>query len=405
VLENTIKGEDTVFFDGEGGFCYIALNILKSGKFKFVTILEKDRYLQKIQDYATDSYLQDFDNYEIKNINFAKMASDSMSFGEFYVSPFLSCMPESSWEDPEPSCTIVTSASQAFIKYLTHKCLYRAEVLSEFSDSRPEFFFIVTMRTYMHMSCGLGDLGEEWEGPEGAWEDDDEPKYVLNKKLLLMQHFNVLFQLLFHNRLVDVVPRKAYYPWKPHNLQDYYRVGPGRKNLRNRSRQRPPSGHKPKLDQYYAAASDDLMMVHARPRPNFISTDQAFHLEVFVLELMKKKTTTVVRIFENWVEGSGLMVIEAGYTVMTQVGDLNIPDVGALFHILMDHPGIATSNFQTKVDIWQNMVLQERRSGSSKLDDNYNILLEKVRKELNIRGPVGMQNIFNNFVYEEDEED
>lgn len=367
VLIHSERGADTVFYDGEGGLCYIAREILESGQFKSVKILEKDKYLEQLHDYAKNSYLKDFDNYEITNINFTKIASDALACGYNYVSPFQSEIRKSNWEDPEPTCTIVTTASQGFIKYLTLRCLYRSDIFSEFSVTRPEFFFLVSMRTWMHMTCGLGY--------EDTIEDDDTESCPPPAKLMLP--LNVLFQMLFEYSYVDVIPRKAYIPWKKYTYHN---------KVKRITEQR-------FLDNFYESEKDTLVLVHSRPRVNSISKEHCFNLEYFLTIVLKNKATFLVPMFEKWLEGSGLDVIEAGYNVLTEIGDLNISDISELFYILMEHPELKNSNFLTEVSIWKQGMRE--KEGHTKHEHTNNLLVE-IRREIRHHGPARVEDIYQN---------
>jgi hypothetical protein len=54
VLRHTAAGPDTVFYDGEGGLCHVAAEVAQSGRFKRVTVLEKDLNLQDLHRFARE---------------------------------------------------------------------------------------------------------------------------------------------------------------------------------------------------------------------------------------------------------------------------------------------------------------------------------------------------------------
>ena len=119
------------------------------------------------------------------------------------------------------------------------------------------------------------------------------------KKNLYNLYYNVLFQSFFDFCLVDVIPRTAYYPWKPAPSLSQYQM--------NRN---------PLLRDN----SDSLMMIYARPKKEEdMCVGNPKHLSHFLFNLFKNKNKNLCCLLEEWSGGWGLLVIDLGYTMFTQV--------------------------------------------------------------------------------------
>jgi len=375
VLRYSERDKDTVFFDGEAGSCSLAKNILESGEYKEVKILEKDMHFQVLHEYANTNYLHRFkQNYEILDINLIKVSSDSLSYGgDNYVSLLKHEMPERDWSDRAPNVTLLATATQGLVKYLTERCLRRDNPLSEFHAGRPEFFLIVTARTYLHMTCGAADFQLPDENPDFSDDLSVGPRL---KKLMLP--YNVLFQILFKQRLVQVLPRRSFFPWK--SYKPFYRTA----RLTD----------KKTTEAVYQANHDNLMLVQIRPRTNFpIKHCTPSQLQYFLVTILKNKSRNVVTLFEKWFPDSrcGADVVLAGYDIFTEVGELDVPDLINLLNLICSREDFGTSNFVDEAEIHDNY----RNTENFQLGrTEWNELAVKVMKELKENGPESVRSVY-----------
>ena len=332
VIVHSRGDKNTTFFDGEGGLCQIAAIVSKSEHFKEVCVLEKDMCMDKLHEYAKSNYLDP--SVPVFEINFTKIAVDGLNEKQKFISPLLKHLPPGKVSEEVPSCTIVTTASHGFIKYLTSRMLYRDNPFGEFYSSRPEFFLIVTARTYFHLCCGINDAE-----PSKIRLSEDEMR-LKNKRVVmtpkLSTYFNVLFQVLFDFCLVDIVSRKSYFPWKPYK----------------RNTKTPRISDKVGADKFYEENHEKLMMVYVRPKkPEDLEIGNPVYFEHFLTRILKTKDRRIVEVFEEWSSGWGFVVVEAGFSIFDKVLDLDLEDILQLFNLLTSIPNFHQSNFVAEATV------------------------------------------------------
>jgi hypothetical protein len=332
----------TELVDCEGGLCLLAARAGDS--FKSAIVLEKDRSLAPLEAQARATGLPA--SVRVENLSLARIAAMNIHQRGLYASPLVDLLPRDSFSEAVPSYTIVGSVTHAVIKYLTQRRLYRTSPLGEFYTTRPEFFFIVPARTYFHLCCGRGGLEPVTE--RCTEEEMRERIAAIEPVQSLMIPNNIAFQLLFDFCLVDVLPRQAFFPWKPYSAKGHT-----------------PSKAKMNLGIHYEGHAQDLMLVYARPKPDeAVGVRNPAHLAYFLGGLMKRRLVFLVATFEEWCPGSGLAVVMSGFTIFTLVSDLKPRDLLPLYHILTDSPGFDTSQFIVEAELWvesQNSVESDRR--------------------------------------------
>jgi len=321
------KGDkSTTFFDGEGGLCQIAAAVSEFGLFKEVCVLEKDKCLESLHNYAKNNYLDP--NVPIYEINLTKIAVDSISEKHGFVSPFSKLLPLGNVDEEIPSSTIITTASHGFVKYLTTRMLYRDNPFGEFYSSRPEFFLIVAPRTYFHLCCGINEVE-----PVKKRITEEEMRIInkKNPKTSKLTHVkNVLFQIFFDFCLVDILPRKSYYPWKPFR----------------RHNKTPMISNVIGVSKIYEEQHENLMLVYVRPKKsNELEVGNPVYFDHYLNRMLKTKDRMVVEVFEEWSTAWGFVVVEAGFTIFTKVSDLGLEDLLILYKVLINIPNFEYSNF------------------------------------------------------------
>lgn len=342
VAIHTRGDKSTTFFDGEGGLCQVAAAMDRLDIFNQVAVLEKDMTLTDLHNFAKEQYIDP--RTEIHNINLVASASDFLTYKQRYHSPFARLLPVGEAEELVPSTCLVTTASHGFIKYLTQRRLSWDNPLGEFYSARPEFFLIVTARTYFHMCCSHHQLE-----PVNSRVSEQQMRdwiTLVPKTPKLTLPYNVMFQMLFDFCLVDVLPRAAYFPWKP-----YSEYGTAR-GLEEKPKVTQPA--KKYMQEQYKNNQENLMLVYARPKlDSEVQISRPDYLEYFLRQVLKNKKQHVVILFESWVTGSGMTVVEAGFTIFTTVVDLDIDQLLGLFKLLTELPGFKQSNFVVEADIFR----------------------------------------------------
>ena len=265
---HTRGNKDTVFFDGEGGLCQVASHVEKMDIFKSISVLEKDSSLSALHDYAKEHYLDP--ETPVFSVNLCAAAAQNMH-GPYYESPLIRHLPESSsMSEDVPSYSVVATASHGLIKYFNFRALFRDNPFGELFASRPEFFFIVPIRTYFHLCISTHEPEPELYRIS---EETMRHRASLRQRTDLYNlYHNVLFQALFDFCLVNILPRSSYYPWKKYEFT---------------------TDHKPKLKRaqmVYQANKDTLMMVYVRPKkPEDVAVGNPTYFSHFIFHLLRNK--------------------------------------------------------------------------------------------------------------------
>jgi len=328
VLAHSRGDKSTTFIDGEGGLCQVAAAVAQYDKFKEVCVLEKDMCMSNLHDHAKSTYLDP--NIPIYDVNISMAVAEGLDERLTFVPPLLQYLPPGKLTEEVPSWTLVTTASQAVVKYLTLKMLYRENPFGEMYSSRPEFFLIVTARTYFHICCGISSLEPEYQRITEEVMREKRKQQVVKMASQTIK-LNVIFQVFFDFCLVDVLPRKSYFPWKKH--RSFNGITP--------SSDRQTSGN------VYEEHHDSLMMIYVRPKAiEGLDFGKPFYLEHFFVRILKSKSKKIVELFEEWSTGWGFAAVEAGYTVLSEVKDVeDVEEFLKLYKLISALPDFERSNF------------------------------------------------------------
>ena len=218
ILNNThaqsIQGSQTnirhkIFIDGNGGLCRVTDEIInecnKTGHvFSCYKIFEKDVNLVSALQRARNEYLKcdvpDNPGNVMSLMNINKQVIDWMKCKEKknYISDIyqrvLVRYPYLPWNTEEPIYTLYMTATLGTVRYFVHQCMHRNECCSnDMSRGRPEFFFVVTPKTWTHLTLGT------------CYEKTPLNRYSTS--------LNVLFNLLFKYELIETISKKSFIPW------------------------------------------------------------------------------------------------------------------------------------------------------------------------------------------------
>ena len=333
---HTRGNKDTAFFDGEGGLCQVADKIQKMDIFSSVSVLEKDVKLAALHDYAKRNYLHP--DTAVHPVNLCAEAVECLKVSH-YESSLIKHLPESSEfgvSDEVPSYSLVATVSHGFIKYLNSRILYRDNPFGEFFNARPEFFFIVPIRTYFHL-CMSTDVPE----PETVRISELEMRYIAGNRTrtqLYNLYHNVLFQTFFDFCLVNILPRSSYYPWKKYQSATEHKIKPG----------------KERVQLLYEANNDQLMMIYVRPKkPADVDIGDPKYFSHFIFHLLRNKTEFLCAILERWGKGWGILILDMfqdEFNFTTQVVDLDIIQILDLYKVLVNLPDFSNSVFAAEAD-------------------------------------------------------
>lgn len=335
VVTHTRGDRSTTFFDGEGGLCQIAAAVSKCDVFDNICVLEKDICMSNLHDYAKSNYL-DAKITVHDDVNLAQNAAEGFGDKLTFVPPILKYLPKGKVTEEIPSYTIVSTASAGMVKYLTDRMLYRDNPLGEFYSSRPEFFLVMTARTYFHICCGYSSLEPEYRRVSEEVMRQKRKEEVVYQGTQTTKH-NILFQVLFDFCLVDVLPRESYFPWKKYKTfriaGQGQRVGTG-------------SGTK-RADKVYEQHHSTLMLVYVRPKKiEELDIGKPHYFEHFVLRIVKNKSRRIVELMEEFATGWGFAALEAGFTVLSEVKDLDgVEDFLKIYNLITALPDFEQSNF------------------------------------------------------------
>ena len=273
---HTRGNKNTKFFDGEGGLCHVADKIQKMNIFSSVSILEKDIKLSALHEYAKRNYLHP--DTPVHPVNLHAEAAENLKVS-YFESSFIKHLPESSElgvSEEVPSYSLVATVSHGFIKYLNQRILYRDNPFGEFFNARPEFFFILPIRTYFHLCMSTHD-----PEPETSRISELEMRYIASNRPranLYNLYHNVLFQTFFDFCLVNILPRSSYYPWKKYESSTEHKPQPG----------------KERVQLLYQANKDHLMMIYVRPKkPEDIEIGDPKYFSHFIFHLLRNKVCKV----------------------------------------------------------------------------------------------------------------
>jgi len=194
------------------------------------------------------------------------------------------------------------------------------------------------------MHCGAGPS----QGPSTkrlSVEEMRENAFAAKNLNQLMLPNNIAFQLLFDFCLVDLIPRRAFFPWRPPPKQKQGGVRAAR----------------------FEEHKENLMVVYARPKPEEeVNIGTPHHLGFFLSAMMKRKSSFLVATLESYCAGSGLPVVWAGYNIFTLISDLKPHQLFEVYHLLIASPDFATSSFVVQADLWAHAQKNPREEGDAK---------------------------------------
>lgn len=363
----------TIFIDANGGLCRVTNEIInesnKAGHiFSCYKIFEKDVNLVVALQRARNDYLKSNvpDNpgnvMSLMNVNQHVTHYLSCKLKDEYISELyqrvLVRYPSIPWKDKVPIYTLYLTAPLASIRHFVMQSLYRNESCSnDISRGRPEFFFIISPKTWAHLSLGT------------CYEQSP------NKHLTTAK--NILFNLLFEYTLLEPIPRKSLVPWakKPKDKQSK------RKQL--------------KITQTINQ-DGNMYLIKTRPKPdigiinyhNFGDTSPnedvqhppAHWLEYFVHAItVESANNRFLPLLDKWHPSAALYCVRKGivpiymtledFFVSTKVEEKIIP----IFNSLLAQKNLPISSFVAMADTYKKGELKRESSGAYAYSDESSV--------------------------------
>ena len=337
----------TIFIDATGGLCRVTDNLINQCNkteniFSCYKIFEKDvnfvPALQRARNEYLKSNLRDYSENVISLMNFNAIVADYIQckLKSEYISEFydrvVADLPIRPWHLCRPTYTLFMSPTHGTVKYFTMACLDRNEsCCNEMSRGRPEFFFVLTARTWSHLTLGT------------AFDQYIATKLVLTK--------NVLFNLLFDYTLVEVLPRNAFIPWSKKK-----KINEGKVIY----------GFTRKIEEM----NGNLYLIKARPKvdlgiidyyniENQKSCPPAHFFEYFVNTICQAKMETrFLPLLDKWHPSAALHCVRKGIVpVYMKMGDFfkskDLENIIPVFNSLLRQKNLALSNFGVMADAYK----------------------------------------------------
>ena len=317
IVENSdaLRGGDgdastpATFIDTDGGFCHVAKRVLEhrgpeGGRaFDKAKVYFRDYNLSLLHGRAVEKALCGHgpDRLEFRDVNLSTLVHDV--FLPEFVSPLakeLAVGGRHEWAASRPPFTVFGTVTDGFVKYLTFRLFDRESVHCEYHWCRPEFFFIVSHRSFWHM--------------------DMMNCQTSAKSSLRSRPFDHFFRMVFDSTLVDKLPISSFFPWK---------------ESKRRQKVRAPE-------------EDFLYLVKMRPKAETgVSSNASLQELLYYCNMLyhNPKATRVIPLAEKWLPGVGADMVRAGYDVYDTSYYLSEVDVLKTFNVLADHPGFRQSAF------------------------------------------------------------
>lgn len=167
-----------------------------------------------------------------------------------------------------------------------------------------------------------------------------------------------------------MLPRRAFFPWKT-------------KSPRSTGRRAP-----------YADLEDVMFLVRIRPKVDIgIRNGTEKQLHYFLFALLRNKTVRVVPLVERWCPGSGLDLVQKGYTIYTTSGELKIEEIVPVFNVMASNPNFSVSNFVVMAKDFE----QNKFRDPSPTNVEGEMLLLNMRKDFEKYGGKGVQKRYRKY--------
>ena len=348
--ENDENNMQSIFVDANGGLCRVTDEIIKQCNntnhvFSCFKIFEKDVNLVPALQRDRNSYLKSNKDHSgnvisIMNINqilvhYLKCKLKSEFISEFYERVVVN-YPARPWSESSPVYTLFMTATYGTITYFTMACLGRSETnFSEMSRGRPEFFFIISPKTWVNLTLGKCLA--------------DEP---IKQKLTTK---NICFNLLFDYQLLDVLPRKSFMPWPKNDKQKLLQTVPK---------------HRLKYTTEMKKLEENMYLIKARPKADLgivcndsdeVAYPPAHWLGYFVHTICQGKLDSrFLPVLDKWHPKAALHCVRKGLVpVYMQFGDfLTSLDVAEkiipVFNSLLLQKNLRLSNFAVMADAYRD---------------------------------------------------
>ena len=223
------------------------------------------------------------------------------------------------WDNPIPSYTLFTTCAHGLAKSLSFKCLeawsQQHDVTNHmFDNQRPEFYMLVSKRTFAHLTFDLNATGNG---------------------NLRRAKFNHIFRALFDLQPIETFPMKAFLPWHRLSVPKHM------------------SGSN--LGKIYDEQADTLFLVKVRPKlvVGFEKEFNPYHFLYMIIILSRAGNNKLIPNFESLLPDIGYdLIIKGGYKMKSTMKDVHPEHLVPLFNLLQSQKNYKNSGFTTAADLW-----------------------------------------------------
>ena len=158
IQETSDRGPNTIFIDADGGFLFVTEEVMEKRKlFQKCKYFVRDVNLKLLSDRAFQTYLSNDNNvYQEVCTNILQYPSMGQATSGLCATELFKetvNLDHQDWKAKAPPYTLFGTSTHVLIKYLTSRIVTRnSSPFSEFYHGRPEFYFLVTPRTWFHMT-------------------------------------------------------------------------------------------------------------------------------------------------------------------------------------------------------------------------------------------------------------
>lgn len=298
------RDDQTLWIDGDGGFCQVSQLLLQRGFFKRAKIAIKDPLLGVLHEHMVTESGGVLEPVPFQECNLNQIAVDRRS-NPGLLSP-LRLMHQDGvesrpWETVAPPYTLFGSVTTAFASYLIDECIEREQILSEFHGCRPEFFFLVS----------------EEERSQLFRLDSEKATSGVSRM------YNVLLRYFFETEHLLDVERSSFVPTRTIRRKSSSTLGDGFSLVRLRPKR-------------------DLGLVpHATPA----------QLAHFVEVVLANRDMRLIVATERELPGVGLdLILKGGVDLYQKVRDTPPEDAVRLFNIFASHKNYLSSTFMAQCE-------------------------------------------------------
>lgn len=310
IIESSEGDENTPFLDTDGCMCLVSRQFRTISN-RPITVFQRDeKFFEPLENILKPLKIKQ----EILNVH------QVLFHGEEYARyREQTKMYKNGWDNPIPSYSLFSTCAHGLAKSLSFKCLeawsrHHDVTNHMFDNQRPEFYMLVSKRTFAHLTFDLNATGN------GS---------------LRRAKFNHIFRALFDLQPIETYPMRAFLPWHRLSLPKH------------------PSGSI--LGKTYDDQADSLFLVKVRPKLDvgFGKEFNPYHFLYMVVIITRAGNNKLIETLESLLPDIGYdLIIKGGYKMKSTMKDVYPQDIVPLFNLLQSQKNYVNSGFTTAADLW-----------------------------------------------------